>query len=390
MYYRRAPRSNGYGRRFGNRRPPVVPIHSFIKKATTSHEQPAIDVGPSVKFTDLPIHEKLKQNIAARSYADLTPIQEKGIPEILAGKDVIGISNTGTGKTAAFLIPIIEKIIHNPSYRALIITPTRELALQIREELRKFTYQIPVHSTFCIGQSSMYNQIYELKRNPHVVIGTPGRLKDLIERRVLRLDRFNMIVLDEVDRMLDMGFIHDIKHIISFLPEKRQSLFFSATVSPEINRLIQSFVKNPITISVKTQETTDHIHQDIVRIQPGKKKFDILDELLRSADFTKVLVFGRTKFGVDRLSRELFQKGFKVASIHGNKPQNKRLQAIRMFKEDVVKILVATDVAARGLDILNVSHVINYDLPATYEDYIHRIGRTGRADKRGIALTFVE
>ncbi|PIS16051.1 ATP-dependent helicase [Candidatus Roizmanbacteria bacterium CG09_land_8_20_14_0_10_41_9] len=390
MYFRRAPRSNGYGRRFGNRRLPVVPIHSFIKKAAVSHEQPTIGLKPAVKFSELAIHEKLKQNIAARNYADLTPIQEKGIPEILAGKDVIGISNTGTGKTAAFLIPLIEKVIHNSSYKALIITPTRELALQIREELRKFTYQIPLYSTFCIGQSSMSNQIYDLKRNPHVVIGTPGRLKDLIERKVLRLDQFKMIVLDEVDRMLDMGFIHDIKHIISFLPEKRQSLFFSATVSPEINRLIQSFVKNPITISVKTQETTSHIRQDIVRIQPGKTKIEVLDGLLKKEDFTKVLVFGRTKFGVERLSRELFRKGFKVTSIHGNKPQNKRQQAIRMFKEDVVKILVATDVAARGLDIPNVSHVINYDLPATYEDYIHRIGRTGRADKTGTALTFVE
>lgn len=342
-----------------------------------------------MQFNDLPINDKLKNNIAHRGYAQLMPIQEKGIQAILDGKDVIGIANTGTGKTAAFLIPLIEKIIKNPTYRALIITPTRELALQIRDELRSFVNGLSIYGTFCIGQSSMRNQIYELRRNPHVVIGTPGRLKDLIERRALNLSGFKMIVLDETDQMLNMGFIHDVKHIISFLPKKRQSLFFSATVSPEINRLIQSFVVNPITISVKTQETTSHIRQDVVRLTNGESKGDVLNKLLRGEEFKKILVFGRTKMGVERLSRELFSKGFRVASIHGDKPQMKRQQAIRMFKENVVSILVATDVAARGLDIPNVTHVINYDVPATYEDYIHRIGRTGRANNTGTALTLV-
>jgi len=371
-----------------NRAPNPASIYAYISKASV--QGPIIDqVQTTIQFNDLPINDKLKNNIAHRGYAQLMPIQEKGIQAILDGKDVIGIANTGTGKTAAFLIPLIEKIIKNPTYRALIITPTRELALQIRDELRSFVNGLSIYGTFCIGQSSMRNQIYELRRNPHVVIGTPGRLKDLIERRALNLSGFKMIVLDETDQMLNMGFIHDVKHIISFLPKKRQSLFFSATVSPEINRLIQSFVVNPITISVKTQETTSHIRQDVVRLTNGESKGDVLNKLLRGEEFKKILVFGRTKMGVERLSRELFSKGFRVASIHGDKPQMKRQQAIRMFKENVVSILVATDVAARGLDIPNVTHVINYDVPATYEDYIHRIGRTGRANNTGTALTLV-
>ena len=371
-----------------NRAPNPASIYAYISKASV--QGPIIDqVQTTMQFNDLPINDKLKNNIAHRGYAQLMPIQEKGIQAILDGKDVIGIANTGTGKTAAFLIPLIEKIIKNPTYRALIITPTLELALQIRDELRSFVNGLSIYGTFCIGQSSMRNQIYELRRNPHVVIGTPGRLKDLIERRALNLSGFKMIVLDETDQMLNMGFIHDVKHIISFLPKKRQSLFFSATVSPEINRLIQSFVVNPITISVKTQETTSHIRQDVVRLTNGESKGDVLNKLLRGEEFKKILVFGRTKMGVERLSRELFSKGFRVASIHGDKPQMKRQQAIRMFKENVVSILVATDVAARGLDIPNVTHVINYDVPATYEDYIHRIGRTGRANNTGTALTLV-
>jgi superfamily II DNA/RNA helicase len=366
-----------------------VPIHSFIKKASIKAPV-TVEKLPNVEVDVLKIDDRLKKNIIDRGYENLMPIQGKVIPEILVDKDVIGIANTGTGKTAAFLIPIIEKIINDSNYKALIITPTRELALQIRDELRKFIFQIPIYSAVCIGQSSIRNQIFELKRNPHVVIGTPGRLKDLMERRVIKTELFNMIVLDEVDRMLDMGFLPDVKHIISLLPKKRQSLFFSATISPEINRLIQSFVVNPVTISVKSQETTSHIQQDVVRIEKGKTKIQTLNELLKKESFKKVLVFGRTKMGVERLSRDLFNNGLKVVSIHGDKPQFKRQQAIRMFKEDAARILVATDVAARGLDISDISHVINYDPPATYEDYIHRIGRTGRANKTGVALTLVE
>jgi len=367
---------------------PSVPVDVFIRKASLIKPSGPAPV-PTMPVSSLAVSDILKRNIESRGYKLLMPIQEQAIPAILDGKDVIGIANTGTGKTAAFLIPMVEKIIKNPQYRAIIITPTRELALQIQDELRKITQGLRVYSTFCIGQSSMRNQIMELRRNPHVVIGTPGRLKDLIERKNLNLTRFSMFVLDEVDQMLDMGFARDVKHIISFLPATRQSLFFSATVSPEINTLIQSFVKNPITVSVKRQETVSPIKQETVKVREGASKIEVLNGLLRKEGFRKVLVFGRTKHGVERLGRNLFEKGFRVSSIHGDKPQVKRQQAIRMFKEDAISILVATDVAARGLDIDNVTHVINYDAPATYEDYIHRIGRTGRANKQGVALTFV-
>ncbi len=367
-------------------------IHEFIRRANVKSTQVSPIQGvEKVLFSNLNLPESLKTTIIRHGYANLTPIQAQGIPAIRAGKDVIGIANTGTGKTATFLIPLVENILKDFNYKALIISPTRELALQTRDELRKFSGNMPIFSTLCIGQSSMQIQISQLRHDPHVVVGTPGRIKDLINRRILRLEGFKMIILDETDQMLDMGFIHDIKEIISHLPTNRQSLFFSATVSPAISRLIQSFVKNPVTISVKTQETLSHIKQDLVRLD--KKigaKMEKLSFLLKQEEFKKVLVFGRTKHGVERISRDLFQKGFKVTSIHGDKAQFQRQQAIRMFKEDVVKIMVATDVAARGLDIANVSHVINYDIPQTYEDYIHRIGRTGRANLSGTALTFVE
>lgn len=390
-FVRRGFRGGGFNRY--NRFKPQAnsnSIHFYIKKASVPSLKKIEVPTSTTSFNDLAINDKLKTNIAQMGYSLLTPIQEKAIPAVMEGKDVIGIANTGTGKTAAFLIPLVEKIIKDSNYKALIITPTRELALQIRDEMRKFSNRIPVYSTFCIGQSSIRNQIYELRRNPHVVIGTPGRLKDLIERKVLKLETFSMIVLDEVDQMLDMGFVHDVKHIISYLPTKRQSLFFSATVSPEINKIINSFVTNPVTISVKTTETVSHIRQNVIRVEKGQSKAATLKKLLNQEELKKVLIFGRTKMGVERLSRELFEEGFKVTSIHGDKPQSKRQQAIRMFKEDVIKILVATDVAARGLDISNITHVINFDVPATYEDYIHRIGRTGRANKAGTALTIIE
>ncbi len=365
-------------------------IHEYISRARVKNN--FIDSAPAqeIRFDSLDLPQQLKLTIARHGYTVLTPIQAAGVSAIRDGKDVIGIANTGTGKTAAFLIPLVEQILKDRTYRALIITPTRELALQILEELKIFSSGMQIYHSFCIGQSSMYAQIRDLRRNPHIVVGTPGRLKDLIERRILQLNAFRMIVLDEADQMLDMGFIHDVKHIISFLPKVRQSLFFSATLSPNINSLIRAFVKNPVTISVKTGETVAHIKQEIIHVEPGRSKLETLSHLLKGEDFRKVLVFGRTKRGVDRISHELFNKGFKVTTIHGGKPQAQRQKAIRMFKEDVVCILVATDVAARGLDIANISHVINYDIPQTYEDYIHRIGRTGRANSGGVALTIIE
>ncbi|QQG44431.1 MAG: DEAD/DEAH box helicase [Candidatus Roizmanbacteria bacterium] len=365
-----------------------IHVSQYIKKAQVNSTQET--QASTRSFSNLQIETILKNNLSRRGFTNLTAIQEKTIDHILEGKDVVGIANTGTGKTAAFLIPLLNKITKNRSNKIIIIVPTRELAMQIRDEMRAFSQSMNIYSTLCIGGDNIRNQIYDLRRNPNFVIGTPGRLKDLIERKCLWLDQYGTVVLDEVDRMLDMGFIHDIKYLIALLPKNRQTLFFSATLSQEINTLMQSFLNNPVSISVKVQDTAHNVEQDIVRIHPGAQKMDTLETLLKKDDFKKVLIFGRTKHGVERLSTNLYKKGFKVASIHGDKPQSKRTQAIRLFKEDVVNILVATDVASRGIDITDITHVINYDQPATYDDYIHRIGRTGRANKKGVALTFID
>ena len=345
--------------------------------------------GINHRFADFSIDSRLKQNITRHGYTTPTPIQDQAISPILEGKDVVGIANTGTGKTAAFLIPLIQKILLNRTEKILIIVPTRELAAQINDELKAFSTLLFINSVICIGGAGINRQIMDIRGNPNVIIGTPGRLKELLMKRFLPISQFKTIVLDEVDRMLDIGFIHDIKYIISLLPKDRQSLFFSATVSSEINSIIQSFTKNPITISVKVMETVQSIDQDIIRVKDKNEKIARLQSMLRQEDFKKVLVFGRTKWGVERLSKTLQSNGFSAASIHGNKSQNQRIRALSQFKQNQLQILVATDVVARGLDIEDVTHVINFDEPSTYTDYIHRIGRTGRANKSGKALTFV-
>ncbi len=341
-------------------------------------------------FADFHLDKTLVANILHKGYTIPTPIQDKAIVPILDGHDVIGVANTGTGKTAAFLIPITEKIFHNKTERAIIITPTRELALQIFEELKGFNRGMGMYTTLCIGGMSLNRQKSELRQNPHVVIGTPGRIKDLIGERALNLSQFGTVVLDEADRMVDIGFIQDIKYFISLLPVNRQSLFFSATISGKVSEILKAFVKNPVTVSVKKEETAENIHQDVIHVTDKFKKVDQLHNLLTEEGFDKVLIFGRTKWGVQRLTDELIKRGFRAGAIHGNKSQNHRQKVLDQFKRGELKILLATDVASRGLDIPDVTHVINYDMPENFESYVHRIGRTGRADKKGTALTFVD
>ncbi len=341
------------------------------------------------KFEDFVVSDEIKRNIAKKHYIVPTPIQDQAIGEILAGHDVIGIANTGTGKTAAFLVPLIDKVLKNRNEKVLIITPTRELAQQISDELRDFAFGLNVWSVLLIGGANMERQKQQLFRNPNFVIGTPGRLKDHIQRRTLDLSRFNNVVLDEADRMVDIGFIGEIKYFISLLPVVRQSLFFSATISGKVREILETFVKDPVTISVKVQDTAVNIKQDVIKVVDRSKKIDQLHDLLIQDGFDKVLVFGRTKRGIQKLADELEHRGFKAGAIHGNKRQGQRQRILDQFKKNQIKVLLATDVASRGLDIEDVSHVINYDLPASYDDYIHRIGRTGRANKTGVALTFV-
>jgi len=362
-------------------------ISSFINKAVIVEEVDHFI--PEHAFEDFLIEDKLKKNIARKGYTAPTSIQDRTIPHILKGQDVVGIANTGTGKTAAFLIPLINKMLRNPNESALVVVPTRELANQISDELKGFASGTGLFSTVCVGGIPIGPQLRELRHKNHFIIGTPGRLKDLIERRALDLSQTHSVVLDEADRMLDMGFLPDMKLLMSKMPIERHTLFFSATMSKEIEKLIHEFLREPVKISVKTRDTAKNVDQDIVKMKAGEDKLLALESLLKKSDFNKVLIFGRTKHGVERLAKTLLTRGFKADSIHGDKNQAQRQRALDRFKKDELQILVATDVAARGLDIPLVSHVINYDLPATYDDYIHRIGRTGRAGASGKALTFV-
>ncbi len=380
--FRKRPQSS---RKYSHKR---IDISRYINTNTQPIE--AIKYTHRHNFKDFPIGESLKVNIASKGYTTPTPIQDQIIPEILKGLDVVGVANTGTGKTAAFLIPLIHKAQVRNKEQILIVVPTRELALQINEELKSFIRKTGMRSTCTVGGSPIGRQISDLRRFNNFVIGTPGRIKDLIERKVLNLSKFNTVVLDEADRMLDMGFINDMRFMMSKMPHVRHTLFFSATVSVEIEKLIKEFLKDPVRVSVKTGETAKNIHQDIVRIKKTSNKMDTLHDLLKNKEFDKVLVFGKTKHGVQRISNALLKRGLSSTAIHGNKSQPQRQRALSDFKTNRTRILVATDVAARGLDIPDVSHVINFDIPATYEDYVHRIGRTGRINKKGKALTFIE
>ncbi len=380
-----------YGKPKGQQSRKPVDIHPsrFVNKAV----EPANETvyAPTHQFGDFGL---IPQTVATLKYLNLTTpteIQDKCIPASLRGEDVIGLANTGTGKTAAFLLPIIDKLVAKRGIvSVLILAPTRELAQQINEEFKRFSAGQKLGSTLLVGGANINRQIAEVQRGPHVVIGTPGRIKDLIGRRVLRLSNVSTFVLDEADRMCDMGFIRDIRMIENELPKQRQTFCYSATMTPAVKQIVEAFMKNPLTVSVVQGQTNDHIEQDIIHVRDKAHKIEVLTEMLSQSEFDKVIVFGATKFGMQRLSEVLVKHGIPAAAIHGNKSQNQRERALKQFKDGTVRVLVATDVAARGLDIPDVSHVINFDPPKTYDDYVHRIGRTGRAGKSGQALTFVQ
>ena len=362
---------------------------ALVKKLIPSEKQTSQEAYfPKHKFEEFGFNEQLVSNISERKYEQLTQIQDLVIPQLISGRDVVGIANTGSGKTAAFLTPLIQKVVADRNQKVLIMAPTRELAMQIDNEFRLFAKNMKLQSALCIGGVGMSSQIYKLRLGPNFVIGTPGRLKDLASQNILHLKTFNNVVLDEVDRILDMGFVKDMTEILSFLPKPRQSAFFSATSTPEVNKIMGKFLNNPVNIAVRANTTIENIQQQIVSAS-GRNKIDVLQTLLIKPGFDKVLVFGRTKHGLDKLEMELGKRGFKVSAIHGNKSQFQRQRSLSEFKNNLVKILLATDIASRGLDIDDVTHVINYDLPESYEDYVHRIGRTGRANKTGIAVTLV-
>lgn len=361
----------------------------FVRKAIEKTE--AVAYHPEHRFADFAVHDAVKRNIVGHGYEHPTPIQDGAIPVILKGRDVVGVANTGTGKTAAFLIPLIDKCFRDRKERVIILVPTRELAMQIDEEFRAFSGGLGLASALTIGGMRIDRQARDVRRNPAFVIGTPGRVKDLIEQRILDLSKFGNVVLDEVDRMLDMGFVRDIRYLLSLTSEKRQTLFFSATMPREAKELSMKFLSDPVTITIpSSRATSENVNQDVVRVGRKEDKIEILHELLLKPEFKKTLIFTRTKYGASKLARNLAVRGFSADAIHGDLGQGQRKRALEKFRDGRAAVLVATDVAARGLDIGGVSHVINYDIPGTYEDYIHRIGRTGRGHEVGSAVTFIE
>jgi len=389
--YQRNRRSS-FGKRRGNggyfakhKTPSYNPM-MFVKKASSGVEESYV---AKHDFSDFSLNPILLKNIKAKGYIKPTPIQDQAIFVLLEGRDVVGVAQTGTGKTAAFLIPLIQKMLDDSKEKVLIVAPTRELAVQVEKEFSALSSGTHLRSVACIGGVGIAGQINALHKNPSLIVGTPGRLKDLHSRKKINFSVFKSIVLDEVDRMLDMGFIKDVSFIVSKLSRPRQSLFFSATLTSSVQQVLKDFAHNPVSITVKAQSASDNVDQDIIRLN-GREKLGVLDELLQNREFEKVLVFGRTKRGIDKVAKKLSQNHVMVAVIHGNKSQNQRQAALERFKKNKVQVLLATDIASRGLDISNVTHVINYDLPETYEDYIHRIGRTGRANHKGKALTFVD
>lgn len=362
----------------------------YISKASGANDAPVEIYDNSTTFYELNLHPRILRNIQSRNYKNPTIIQSKTIPSILDKKDLLGLAATGSGKTGAFLIPVLSLLMSDMKKRCLIIAPTRELVNQIQAEYRIFAEGTSVRDALIVGGASYAPQLRLLRRNPQLVIATPGRLIDHYKQKQINFADFDIIVLDEVDQMLDMGFINDIKLIISNLKDTRQSLFFSATMSPKIRDIASTLLRDPHTVELAKQSPAKNVEQNIVKINNSKGKLETLHELLANLEFDKVLIFSKTKRGAEDLSVALQNKGHKVEALHGDKSLGQRTKILSMFRQSEIDILIATDVASRGIDVPNISHVINYDEPATYADYIHRIGRTGRIGKKGHALTFVK
>lgn len=397
-YQFRSSRTSSQGRSFGRTRTnnrsqrsrstkgEYIDPSRFIKVAKAAE----VDVYTATNtFADFNLHELLLNNLAAKGITTPSPIQDQAIQHALENKDIIGVASTGTGKTAAFALPVLHKMITDKNSCALVIAPTRELAQQIEAECKTLAKGSGIFGTLLIGGTGMGAQLRDLRSNPRIVIGTPGRIKDHLERKTLRIAHFNTVILDEVDRMLDMGFVNDVREILGQMSAQKQSLFFSATIDSRISNLIDTFTNNPVTVSIKASSASENVHQDVVHYMSPSDKMDKLHDLLITDKVSKVIVFDETQRKVEKLSNSLVERGFSATSIHGGKSQGQRQRALDSFKKSEVKILVATDVAARGIDVADISHVINFSIPRAYDDYIHRIGRAGRAGQIGHALTFI-
>lgn len=361
----------------------------LIRKAT----QKAEEIYNSKRFFDeMPLDDRLKANLKKKGFIKPTEIQDKTLEFLLEKRDLLGVAQTGTGKTAAFLIPIIQKILQNKTKPfALIVVPTRELAIQIDKDFKSITKGLKLFSSCFIGGTNINRDYQELRRPSHVIIGTPRRLLELIKNKELDIRETNTLVLDEFDKMLSLGFLKEIEHITGAMGRRQHTMLFSATLDKKQLSSIQEILYNPITVKLSKSDTTgEHIDQDIITYSKNDNKFDLLCQLLKKEEFNKVLLFEETKKGVDYLTEELKKSKIKAESIHGDLAQSIRIESLKNFKDGDVQVLVATDVAARGIDVSDITHVINYQIPQNFDQYIHRIGRTGRAGKQGKAFTFVE
>lgn len=380
----RGGRNRGRGKG-GNKK--HIPVEKFIHKGVELKET---KYDASMLFSEFPLEQKLKENIEKLGWEYPTEVQDRSFMPVSELRDVMAIANTGTGKTGSFLIPLINAmLLAEEDFSALVMVPTRELALQVESEFRLLTKGMQLFAACFIGGQNINKDLRKLQKPFHFVIGTPGRLVDLNRRKALKFEYFSVLILDEFDRMLDMGFSKDVNYITSQMEERDQTLLFSATLDQSQKEIIGNILKNPVNIQVTDgTSTAEHIDQDVVYANRDNK-FDKLLSMLKEDEFQKVLIFAETKRRVSGLAKQLKKSKFKVDEIHGDKSQNYRKHALNDFKKGKVKVLVATDVAARGLDISDVTHVINYEVPNDYETYIHRIGRTGRAGKKGKAFTFV-
>lgn len=366
-------------------------LDSFLQKNKTVAAVAETIYTPHLEIATLPLNKQLLNNMLAHNFKHLTEIQDKCMEPLLKGRNLMGIAQTGTGKTAAYLTPLIHNLLTKTQpTQTIVIVPTRELAVQVETEFKLLTRGTGLTSIFLIGGTSVQKNLNDLNKKHHFVIGTPGRLNDLKRLKALKLDRFETVVLDEFDRLLDMGFLKDIMALVDAMSNRQQTILLSATEEPGQKNIVQKLLQQPVEVRVSNGSTaSDNVEQTTIRLKPEEDKFNILSQMLKTKDFEKVLVFVETKHNVTKLWKKLNAGGHSATQIHGNISQNKRLQAIQDFKDGKARILLATDIAARGLDICNVSHVINYEVPRTMDSYIHRIGRTGRAGKKGKALTFI-
>ncbi|QZT38967.1 DEAD/DEAH box helicase [Halosquirtibacter xylanolyticus] len=384
-----SPRSNRNPRSRGNKKAATSDIkpEQLIKKATSVEQVKYVS---EIHYADLDLHPKLAKNIERKNYQQPTEIQEKSIDHLMESKNLIGIAATGTGKTGAFLIPMVHQMLNDNSITALIMVPTRELAQQVDAEFKSLTLGTSLNSVCFIGGTNINKDIANTKRKMSLIVGTPGRLNDLIQRKNLKLGRVSKLVIDEFDRMLDMGFIHDVRKIIAAMKSREQTMLFSATTDKSQEALIKEIIKNPVRVNATNHNISgNNVDQDIIKVGSDESKFDLLLKLVKDDSYEKIILFAETKHQVNKISKKLNKSGVKSDVIHGNKSQNYRTNVIEAFKQGKLKVMVATDVAARGIDIKDVSLVINFQIPPTMDSYTHRIGRTGRAGSTGKAITFI-